>query len=144
MRLISSHATRSALSPLWRRGGEGGVTNSSAVVTPLPNPPPQGGRERTVDSLRQPRPGTQAAARHEVTRCSRDPCIDVQRRWTPDQQRTAAALRAVACAAAYRTTQRVAGNTLLPESGTLRWRSESVCFLPPCGGGLGRGVTIGN
>jgi hypothetical protein len=35
--------------PLWGRDREGGVlTDAGRGVTPLPNPPPQGGREQTV------------------------------------------------------------------------------------------------
>jgi hypothetical protein len=35
-------------SPLWGRDREGSTTGAGARVTPLPNPPPQGGREQNV------------------------------------------------------------------------------------------------
>jgi hypothetical protein len=32
--------------PLWGRDREGGIARADFATTPLPNPPPQGGREQ--------------------------------------------------------------------------------------------------
>jgi hypothetical protein len=43
---MSSCKRRLLPSPLRGGGGGGGIAGTELVATPLPNPPPQGGRER--------------------------------------------------------------------------------------------------
>ncbi len=78
---VSTSSATASPPPLRGRDREGGTANSGLEVTPLPNPPPQGGREQAVRGERASQSNSAPIAQRQVNFRLRDWGISRQRYW---------------------------------------------------------------